>query len=123
MLKMLLELFSHDPDFYRIPPKPLFGKRSALWKRVRAEHLLAFPSCAVCGQTNFLEVHHVLPFSKFPELELTPSNLITLCETPATNHHYVFGHLGYWHDWNPRVREVAAEMMDQLRDRQTRLSA
>jgi 5-methylcytosine-specific restriction endonuclease McrA len=37
--------------------------------------------CQFCGSHKKLEVHHILPFSLFPELRLTEWNLITVCQT------------------------------------------
>jgi hypothetical protein len=50
----------------------------------------------------------VIPFHIRPNLELDPSNLITLCR----GHHLYVGHNGNWKLWNPRVREDAADLRD-----------
>jgi 5-methylcytosine-specific restriction endonuclease McrA len=81
-------------------------RRSSGWRRVRRRHLKANPSCAVCGSTKSLEVHHVIPFSRRPDLELEPSNLLTLCDSLAKrglNCHHLFGHLRNWRRANPTV--------------------
>lgn len=78
--------------------------RSPQWPEVRAKHLAQFPACAVCGSTEDVAVHHVKPFHLYPELELVPSNFLTLCERRGSNHHLEFGHLGLWAAWNPEVR-------------------
>lgn len=74
--------------------------RSGKWARVRAEHLVKHPACAACGGVDHLQVHHVKPFHAYPELELEPSNLLTLCERPGANHHLDIGHLGCWRSYN-----------------------
>jgi len=63
--------------------------RSSEWPKVRAAHLAAEPYCRVCGSVKELEVHHEREFHRYPELELLPSNLITLCR----HCHYAVGHL------------------------------
>ncbi len=73
--------------------------RSSSWRKVRKRHILQFPECAVCKKTRGMHVHHKQPFHLHPELELEPTNLITLCST----HHLIFGHLGYWKSYNINV--------------------
>ena len=70
--------------------------RSPRWREVRLQHLKINGSCAVCGKTAKLQVHHILPYHVKPELELEPTNLITLCENgnKAIDCHLFFGHLG-----------------------------
>ena len=78
-----------------------FG-RSSRWSAVRGKHLAANPRCAACGRLDSLEVHHIRPVHRAPELELEPTNLITLCEGP-TNCHFTLGHLGNWSLANPQI--------------------
>lgn len=80
-------------------------RRSSRWPKVRNEHLLKHPCCEVCGGKKFLNVHHIKPFNTNPELELEPSNLITLCEAEkkGVNCHLWFGHLGNFKTINPNV--------------------
>lgn len=84
---------------------PFSAKRSSQWARVRAKHLQTQPVCSVCGGSSALEVHHILPFHSHPDLELTPSNLITLCEAKknGVNCHLWFGHLGDYRAVNHSV--------------------
>lgn len=89
--------------------------RSGKWPATRAEHLRREPTCAACGTSQDLEVHHVQPFHLFPALELDQSNLITLCEQSGRNCHYFFGHGYNWHCWNPTVREDAAAFLKKMR--------
>jgi hypothetical protein len=92
------------------------GERSGEWRRVRDEFVEKFPFCAACGTSAALNVHHVEPFHIRPELELDPSNLLTLCR----EHHFRIGHDpdGPWRpkkpNWsasNPLVREHAQQFL------------
>jgi 5-methylcytosine-specific restriction enzyme A len=84
---------------------PASSKRSAKWPLVRGVHLKLHPECAICGNTKKCEVHHKQPFHLHPELELEPSNLITLCEKKehGINCHLLVGHLGNYKNFNPSV--------------------
>ena len=86
---------------------PLLSKRSGQWPTVREHFLKSNPSCAACGQTDHLQVHHVVPFSVDPSLELNTENLITLCEDEYSCHLKI-GHLGSFRKANPEVRKDAA---------------
>lgn len=85
--------------------------RSGKWPGVRSRHLLENPACRACGKKKLLNVHHITPFHVRPELELEPTNLITLCETPSHNCHFMFGHGLDWRAYNPNVVEDAAAML------------
>lgn len=87
------------------------GARSGSWPRVRREHLATNPGCIACGRSKEVEVHHEKPFHEHPELELEPSNLVTLCADPC---HFVFGHLLNWKRSNPFVREDAARYRERI---------
>lgn len=87
-------------------PRP----RSLQWPKVRAAHLLRHPACEVCRTRKKLEVHHTKPFHLWPEFELDPANLMTLCDP----HHLLFGHLMDWRSWNPRVWDDAEEWRRKL---------
>ena len=78
------------------------GKRSKHWRKTRKNHVFAHPECAACGTDNDPEVHHIKDFSTYPELELEPTNLITLCGKRC---HILFGHLLSWKSINPTVVE------------------
>jgi 5-methylcytosine-specific restriction endonuclease McrA len=87
--------------------------RSSQWPRVRREHLARYPSCAACGRTRELEVHHVVPYHERPDLELEAGNLLTLCADPC---HLVHGHLMSWTRINPRVRQDADAYLSRIRE-------
>ena len=87
-------------------------KRSPKWDRVRKKHLKNNSACAACGSEVRVQVHHIRPFHLFPELELDPSNLITLCELYINdgddtndNHHLHLGHAGDFRENNEKVLE------------------
>lgn len=78
-----------------------FGKgRSPNWRAVREAHLKTQPNCQACGRDRDLDVHHIVPVKDNPDLELEPSNLITLCGSPC---HLVHGHFMSWFRCNPYV--------------------
>jgi len=90
---------------------PLSTRRSPHWGAVRAEHLKNNPVCALCEGKVKLRVHHIKPFHLHPELELEPTNLITLCEclSHGINCHLLVGHLGNFRNVNHNsVADVAA---------------
>ena len=93
------------------------AERSSHWPTVRAAHLVDHPTCAACGAAKNLVVHHVVPFHERPELELDPSNLITLCESPSHNCHFVFGHLLSYRSWNAEVRSDAEAYLKKVKER------
>lgn len=102
-------------------PRPEM-ERSGKWPKVRYEHLRLFPRCIVCGTLEDPEVHHVNPYHLYPDEELDPENLVTMCGQNAYGHHLRVGHLDLWRDWNPNVREIAAAMLATRRLRDERLS-
>lgn len=88
---------------------PLACTRSSKWPTVRKHHLENNPICAVCGGKDKIEVHHIKPFHEHPELELEPTNLISLCESKSHGVvcHLFVGHLGNYKNNNPTVVEDA----------------
>jgi hypothetical protein len=95
------------------------GKRSDEWPIVRKQWLKDHPSCAACGETKSLEVHHKQPFHLHPELELDPTNFITLCEIVSSGVlcHLKTGHLGSWKSFNVNVVQDAANDLAKIKNR------
>lgn len=93
--------------------------RSPGWRKVRREHLKEFPDCIGCGGRKKLEVHHVVPVSVAPDLELARDNLRTLCESKryGLNCHLVLGHNGDYSDMNPDVDMDAKRWFLKIRTR------
>lgn len=98
-----------------------YPSRSSKWPSVRAEYLKTHNSCAVCNGTKSLEVHHIKPFHVKPELELDPTNFITLCEagTNGINCHLLVGHLGNFKSVNLTVVEDAQTWNKKIAERPT----
>ena len=119
-----MNLFEHLADSFR-GKHPISIERSPLWRGVREDHLVLNPFCEVCGGETKLQVHHIKPFHVFPELELDPDNLITLCtySSHRVNCHYVVGHLLGWQRWNPHVREDCEMWKRRLVEAQELLDA
>ena len=95
--------------------KQLTKGRSSKWPKVRSAHLRIYPSCAACGTTKHLEVHHLIPVHVMPAQELEPLNLITLCEYHGC--HFRVGHAFNWKAYNPHCREDAQQQLVRIRDR------
>ncbi len=88
--------------------------RSSQWPKVERAFVLRYPQCAACVKNmSGVQVHHVFPFHYcialgYPQLELDPRNLITLCETEhgisSDDHHLLLGHLDDFKSSNLSVR-------------------
>ncbi len=98
---------------------PASTKRSSKWTACRRTHLAQNPCCAVCGGNKKVEVHHVKPFHLHPDLELNPTNFISLCENmkDGLNCHLAFGHLGNFKSFNVDVRTDAATWAKKIETR------
>lgn len=106
------------------PSKTNGKKRSGKWPSVRKAYLKKHPICQVCGGNNKLEVHHKRPFHLHPSLELSPSNLITLCEgAKDVNCHLFLGHLGNFKGFNPSVKKDAANWLKKLAENKLRIKS
>jgi hypothetical protein len=96
--------------------------RSSEWPLIRRRFLDANPTCACCGGTARMQVHHKLPFHDSPATELEPSNLIGLCMGP-NECHLLVGHGGSFKMFNPTVEaDAAAALADpsKLKDIQAK---
>ena len=91
-----------------------YATRSPKWSSVRKEHLKNNPSCIACGRTSKLEIHHKIPVHISPDLELDPSNLVTLCADPC---HLVFGHLLNFKSYNKMVIENCSVYLNEVKNR------
>lgn len=113
-----MKIFKHIKDV--IQQKTQWGvTRSNEWPTVRKHHLAQSPSCVLCGGKKKLEVHHIKPFHLHPQLELDPTNLITLCEAKndGINCHLLFGHLGSFKSFNKGVKTDAQVWYQKIQSR------
>lgn len=90
-----------------VPDKPPDEHpRSPKWEAKQKSTVRAHPYCAVCGTHEALEVHHGIPFSWDPTLELVDENLRVVCRP----HHFWVCHDGDWKKVNPHLdRDIKAE--------------
>ena len=91
--------------------------RSPHWPVVERAHLAQHPECAACGGKEHLQVHHRLPFHLHPELELDPSNLLTLCMARDCEAHLLLGHGSNFRAFNPLADLDALEVRREPRKR------
>ena len=89
-------------NFFKTKITECFGVqfRSSNWSKVRKEFVKKNNTCSACGTKKKLEVHHILPFYLYPQLELDTKNLISLCR----RHHLTFGHLMNYKSYNTTVK-------------------
>jgi len=93
-----------DKNYYNRVTHRLEGiQRSSKWPELRRKWLVKQPECQCCKKITKLEVHHIRPVHLYPELELDETNLITLCENPTMNCHFIMGHCLNWLAWNSHV--------------------
>lgn len=88
--------------------------RSPLWPKVERAYRKLHPVCECCGSKLRLNVHHKKPFHLYPELELEPTNLITLCMDPLKECHLKIGHGDDFKDYNPNVVEDVTELHSDI---------
>lgn len=94
--------------------------RSLKWTGIRNAYLRANSKCACCGSNKKCEVHHIQPFHTHPELDLEPTNFMTLCESKSTlNCHIIIGHGGNYRDVNLDCVKDAEHFNDLLTNWQT----
>ena len=90
--------------------------RSPKWPTVRTAFLRQHPRCEACGTRHDLNVHHVQPFHLYPDKELDPDNLITLCRPCHLKYGHACDDQGHvnWSCENPHVREDVHQARKQL---------
>ena len=97
-----------------VDPGKIAGfERSPLWPAAEKAWLKLHPTCTVTGGKDTLNVHHIKPYHLHPELELDPTNFITL----SREAHLIFGHLGLWSSYNENVVEDAAIWREKILNR------
>lgn len=100
----------------RFTGKVLLGqRRSSQWPKVRKEYLAEHPNCECCGGSKGIEIHHVLPFHLYPELELTKENLMSLCRKKGC--HLSIGHLYSYKSYNPDIGIDIEKWREKVKNR------
>lgn len=94
---------------------PFSKNRSSKWPQARRDYLKEHPVCEITGETKNLDVHHIVPFHVRPDLELLPSNMITL--TRRKGIHFIFGHLLNWKSWNENIDQDAEMWRNKILNR------
>src|SRR5689334_1693050 len=89
--------------------------RNWRWEKVSAEFLIG-KTCAACGTSDCLEVHHIHPFHDFPEKELDEKNFIAPCRKPGHLCHFIFGHACNWKGYVKSVVEDAARHLKHVEE-------
>lgn len=68
--------------------KPLVSKTSPEMALIKRSVKMRDKCCQVCGEKDKpLEVHHISPQSKYPDMAWDTSNLITLCQHCHRKYH------------------------------------
>ena len=84
--------------------------RDPHWDALAKEWKRLHPTCAACGESREIQVHHKVPFHIDRSKELDFNNLISLCG-PTHHCHLIFGHLWYWQKYNEFVEEDAVHQL------------
>lgn len=111
MLKTIKKYVTHAVKTVRHAARKIGEKRSSAWPAVEKSFLQHNPYCKACGGQLKLNVHHKEPFHLFPEKELDPKNLITLCMAVDRHCHLNIGHGNDFKSYNPHVEKDASEAM------------
>lgn len=91
--------------------------RSGRWRKIRIQHLEKNPQCAVCGSSEKVVPHHIIPVHIDPSKELDPNNLISLCESKTFNCHLFFGHLKNWSCHNEEIKKDVEFWRNKLKNK------
>jgi len=110
--ELLTNLWDFFVDIIRWDFRTFGARRSSEWRDVRNSFARKNPTCAVCGKKP-IQVHHKKPFHLQPELELDPTNLISLCR----QHHLWFGHLGSYYSYNDTIEKDAELWYNKIKSR------
>lgn len=103
-MSSLLERVRHAFRVWQSRRREKAKARSPHWAALRDDVIRRQKLCEACCGTRELQVHHVVPVSVDPRLELVRSNLMVLC-MGRLECHLRIGHGDDWSSWNPLVRE------------------
>lgn len=82
---------------------------------MRNEYIKNNPRCIACLEDDpkKLQVHHLIPYSLYPEGEYDQENMATLCKIC----HLLLGHLKNWCSYNPTCLSDCRIMAEKIRKR------
>jgi hypothetical protein len=107
----MIELIQHNIDLVKHALRDTgLTKRSTHWPTVEKHFRETHATCAACGGTERLNVHHIIPFHINAALELDLNNLITLC-MGKLECHLKIGHLNDFHHVNQNVRDDCEKIL------------
>lgn len=76
--------------------------------KAKKQYIITHQECALCGSTNCLECHHVIPVHIDINQATNFDNFITLCDSNNNSCHRWFGHFGNFSKfYNVNIREFA----------------
>lgn len=79
------------------------------WRELKAEILVEYPLCVVCGNTGNLHVHHIKTRKKYPELVFEKTNAITVCRGC---HAKISGNEEAWEEYFTRLVCKTGELLE-----------
>lgn len=85
-------------------------KPTQLYKITKAkrDYKIVHSECTICGNQQFIEVHHIIPVHVNINLSCDPTNLISLCDAKNNSCHRWLGHYGdFRYKWNTQIRQYA----------------
>jgi len=87
------------------------AERSNQWDYAKKIWLKTNPVCQICGMQKDRQVHHVMIFSRHPELELNQDNYITLCISKYWGYNcHLIMHGGNFQYENPWAKEDTVKL-------------
>jgi hypothetical protein len=118
MLKTIHKHIKHAINIirYKFRDVGTDAKRSGKWPAVEKHYKEQHPRCEICNGENTIQVHHIIPFSTDPSLELDPNhdNLISACLSLPYECHLKICHGNNWHTHCPDVRKYAAILQKDI---------
>ena len=114
MLEAILQFIQNLLESWqnRESERTLGAARSSGWREFREKHIKDF--CELCLKKGIpLELHHVLPFHLYENLELDHTNVVTGCR-PC---HLKFYHLGSFRSFNETIKQDIEIISNKIKNR------
>jgi len=109
----MIKLIKHGVSLLKSAVRDVHAKnkRSPKWRALQKDFLSKHNECAACGSKTRLQVHHKLPFDDYPELELDPNNLMTLCMSMKECHLRI-GHGGAYTKYSKNIDQYIKDIKE-----------